>query len=219
MPPKKRGKHSYKVSEVTQQSKRSTQGQGGHADQLKKAGETLVAPARKCQKETTLDISDAEENPMVPSQLQKPKKKSNECTHEEETESQAPEYGISDNNQDQYQTDGENEERDRVQDQEQMLKTGDTMDFRQCTDNLDSEYNGGAQDDFNNQDFDYELNAVGDFLNQGIDGDFDDEPDAQDNGIDDDFDNELNDTARDKTEESVLIFVLRKFLMFSSVIK
>ncbi|KAG2361598.1 hypothetical protein BDR07DRAFT_1377165 [Suillus spraguei] len=180
---------------------------------------------------------------MAPSQLRKPKKKSpsaahssdrfgfrqptstssqnirkapwsNERTHEEEAESQAPEYCISNNNQDQYQTDGENEERDGVQDQEQMLETGDTMDFGQHADDLDSKYDG-AQEDFNNQDFDYEPDAVCDFLNQGINGDFDDEPDtqrdkpdAQDNGIGDDFNNELNDAARDKTEESVLIFVL-----------
>ncbi|KAG1798229.1 uncharacterized protein HD556DRAFT_1306256 [Suillus plorans] len=74
MPPKKRARRSYEVSEGTRRSERSTRGQGGHADQLKKTGETLVAPARKGRKETNLDISDAEENPMAPSQLRKPKK-------------------------------------------------------------------------------------------------------------------------------------------------
>jgi hypothetical protein len=56
-------------------------------------------------------------------------------------------------------------------------------------------------------------------FNQGIDGDFDDEPgtqrdepDAQDSGIDDDFNNELDNAARDETEESVFIFVLRLIL-------
>lgn len=34
-----------------------------------KPGQTLAAPARKGWKETTLNISDAEENPMAPSQL------------------------------------------------------------------------------------------------------------------------------------------------------
>ncbi|KAG1894105.1 uncharacterized protein F5891DRAFT_1195664 [Suillus fuscotomentosus] len=274
MPPKKRARRSYEVSE----------------DQLRKAGETLVAPARKGRKETNLDISDAEENPMAPSQLRKLKKndttkrsltgssnltqcsiginknvhpgrqrpnpghqhsdaslrtapsaaqssgrfgfwqptstgsqntrkapRSNERTCEEEARNQAPEHGIGDDNdqdQDQDQTDGENEERDEVQDQEQTLETGDTMDFRQHKDDLDGMYEGEAQEDF-----DHEPDTVDDFLNQGIDGDFDDEPgtqrdepDAQDSGIDDDFNNELNNAARDETEESVLIFVLRLIL-------
>jgi hypothetical protein len=34
-----------------------------------KTGETLAAPARKGWEETTLDITDAEENTMTPSQL------------------------------------------------------------------------------------------------------------------------------------------------------
>jgi hypothetical protein len=39
-----------------------------------------------------------------------------------------------------------------------------------------------------------------------------DEPDAQDSDVHDDSNNELSNTARDKTEESVLIFVLRLVL-------
>ncbi|KAG1905435.1 uncharacterized protein F5891DRAFT_976368 [Suillus fuscotomentosus] len=159
---------------------------------------------------------------------------SNEHTREEEAVNQAPEHDISDDDQDQDQTDGENEERyvfhyylillhiitctrcmDGVQDQEKTLETGDTTDFGQHEDDLDGEYEGEAQEDLNRCDFDHEPDAVDDFLDQGIDGDFDDEldtqrdkPDAQDNAIDDDFNDELDNTARDKTEESVLIFVL-----------
>ncbi|KAG2087547.1 uncharacterized protein F5147DRAFT_781312 [Suillus discolor] len=293
MPPKKRARRSYEVSEATRRSERSTRGQGGHADQLKKTGETLAAPARKGRKQTTLDISDAEENPMAPSQLRKPKKnattkrsltgstnptqrsiginknvysgrqqptsgcqhsgaslqtapsaaqssgrfgfrqptstssqnirkppRSNERTREEEAGNQAPEHDIGDDDQDQDQTDGENEERDRVQDQEQMLKTGDTMDFGQHEDDLDGEYEGEAQEDFNRCDFNHEPDAVDDFLNQGIDRDLDDEidtqmdkPDAQDNAIDDDFNNELDNAARDKTEESEAFDVLERHQM------
>ncbi|KAG1810408.1 uncharacterized protein HD556DRAFT_1302714 [Suillus plorans] len=120
----------------------------------------------------------------------------------------------------QDQTDGENEERDGVQDQEQTLETGDTMDFRQHKDDLDGEYEGEAQEDFNRCDFDHEPDTVDDFLNQGIDGDFDDEldtqrdkPDAQDNAIDDDFNNELDNAARDKTEESEAFDVLERHQM------
>ncbi|KAG1828237.1 hypothetical protein EV424DRAFT_1344946 [Suillus variegatus] len=60
--------------EATRRSARSTRGQGGHAAQLQKTGEMLAAPSRRTQKETTLDIGDAEENPMAPSQLWKLKK-------------------------------------------------------------------------------------------------------------------------------------------------
>lgn len=49
-------------------------------------------------------------------------------------------------------------------------------------------------------------------FNQGIDGDFDDEHGTQDSGFHDDFNYELDDAARDETEESVLIFVLRLIL-------
>ncbi|KAG0708252.1 hypothetical protein DFH29DRAFT_871153 [Suillus ampliporus] len=80
--------------------------------------------------------------------------RSNERTSdsEEEAGNQAPEHGISDDNdQDQDQTDGENEERDGVQDQEQTLEIGDTTDFRQHEDDLDGEYGGEAQEDCLNQ--------------------------------------------------------------------
>ncbi|KAG2095264.1 uncharacterized protein F5147DRAFT_656915 [Suillus discolor] len=142
--------------------------------------------------------------------------RSNERTHEEEAGNQAPEHGIGDNDdQDQDQTDGENEERDEVQDQEQTLETGDTTDFGQHEDDLDGMYEGEAQEDF-----DHEPDTVDDFLNQGIDGDFDDEPgtqrdepDAQDSGIDDDFNNELDNAARDETEESEAFDVLERHQM------
>ncbi|KAG0693230.1 hypothetical protein DFH29DRAFT_881617 [Suillus ampliporus] len=264
MAPKKRTKHSYE----------STQGQGGHAEQLKKAGETLAAAARK---KTILDISDAEENPMAPSQLRKSKKnatteKPTQCSvgvnrnvnsgHQhssaslrpvpstahssgrfgfqqpmstssqsirkapqssdrtcEESRRQATERDIDVDRQDQYQANGENEQRDRVQDE--ILETaGDTMDSGQHTDDLGSGNEGGAQEDLNygddeldagDDEFDAgddELDAgndeldAGDDLNQGIDGDYNDEPDAQENY--DGFDN----ATGEKSEESVLTLVL-----------
>ncbi|KAG0696683.1 hypothetical protein DFH29DRAFT_879205 [Suillus ampliporus] len=254
MPPKKRTKCSYEFIEATRRSERSTQGQGGHAEQLKKAGETLVATARK---KTILDISDAEENPMAPSQLQKSKKnatteKPTQCSvgvnrnvnsgHQhsstslrpvpstahssgrfgfqqpmstssqsiwkapwssdrtcEESRRQVTERDIDVDRQDQYQANGENKQRDGVQD-ETLETAGDTMDSGQRTNDLGSGNEGGAQEDLNYGDDeldagDDELDA-GDDLNQGIDGDYNDEPDAQEN--DDGFDN----ATGDKSEES-----------------
>ncbi|KAG1895087.1 uncharacterized protein F5891DRAFT_984538 [Suillus fuscotomentosus] len=158
------------------------------------------------------------EQPQAQLSLQNTRKvpRSNERTREEEAGNQAPEHGIGDDDdQDQDKTDGENEERDKVQDQEQTLETGDTTDFGQHKDDLDGMYEGEAQEDF-----DHEPNTVDGFLNQGIDGDFDDEPgtqrdepDAQDSGIDDDFNNELDNAARDETEESEAFDVLERHQM------
>ncbi|KAG0691625.1 hypothetical protein DFH29DRAFT_1010602 [Suillus ampliporus] len=261
MAPKKRTKRSYEFVEATRRSERSTRGQGGHAEQLKKAGETLVAAARK---KTILDISDAEENPMAPSQLQKSKKnatteKPTQCSvgvnrnvnsgHQhssaslrpvpstahssgrfgfqqptstssqsiqkaprssdrtcEESRRQATEHDIDVDRQDQYQANGENEQRDGVQDE--ILETaGDTMDSGQRTDDLGGGNEGGAQEDLNygddeldagDDEFDTgddELDA-GDDLNQGIDGDYNDEPDTQEN--DDGFDNATGDKSEER---------------------
>ncbi|KAG1891286.1 hypothetical protein F4604DRAFT_1673178 [Suillus subluteus] len=74
MPPRKRAKYSASAAPPSWQSKRSTRGVGGHAAQLQKTGEILAAPVRKGHKEPTVEMSDAEENPMAPSQLQKMKK-------------------------------------------------------------------------------------------------------------------------------------------------
>ncbi|KAG1827699.1 hypothetical protein EV424DRAFT_1345370 [Suillus variegatus] len=76
MPPRKRAKHSTSAAPPSRRSERSTQGVGGHAAQLKKTGETLAAPTRKGRVEPTIEMSgsDAEENPMAPSQLRKTKK-------------------------------------------------------------------------------------------------------------------------------------------------
>ncbi|KAG2737728.1 hypothetical protein P692DRAFT_20883298 [Suillus brevipes Sb2] len=77
MPPRKRAKHSAPAAAPSRRSERSTRGVGGHVAQLQKTGETLAAPARKGRKEPIVQMSDsdAEENPMAPSQLQRTKKK------------------------------------------------------------------------------------------------------------------------------------------------
>ncbi|KAG2127298.1 uncharacterized protein EDB93DRAFT_1109314 [Suillus bovinus] len=239
----------------------STQGQGGHADQLKKTGKTLAAPARKGRKETNLDISDAEENPMAPSQLRKLKKNattkssltgssnptqcsiginknvhsghqqpnsghnilahlseqpqvqlslqptstgsqnirkaswSNERTRdsEEEAGDQAPEHGIGDDDdQDQDQTDRGTEKRDGAQDQEQTLEIGDTTDFRQHEDNLYGEYGGEAQEDGPSQGI--SIKVLMGILTTSMA--------LRTGGFHDDFNYELNDAARDETEET-----------------
>ncbi|KAG1825233.1 hypothetical protein DFJ58DRAFT_738551 [Suillus subalutaceus] len=55
-------------------SSQSTRGIGGHAAQLQKTGETLMAPTRR-KKADNLNISNSEENPMAPSQLKRCKEK------------------------------------------------------------------------------------------------------------------------------------------------
>ncbi|KAG2119476.1 uncharacterized protein F5147DRAFT_766966 [Suillus discolor] len=76
MPPRKKAKHSAPAAAPSRRSERSTRGVGGHVAQLKKTGETLAAPARKGRKEPIVQMSDsdAEENPMALSQLQRTKK-------------------------------------------------------------------------------------------------------------------------------------------------
>ncbi|KAG1906125.1 uncharacterized protein F5891DRAFT_975576 [Suillus fuscotomentosus] len=88
MPPRKRarqgspGDKSRKGAKMaqadvdpTRQSSRSTRGIGGHAAQLQKTGETLMAPTRRKKASDDLNISDSEENPMAPSQLKGRKQK------------------------------------------------------------------------------------------------------------------------------------------------
>ncbi|KAG2752763.1 hypothetical protein P692DRAFT_20871084 [Suillus brevipes Sb2] len=87
MPPRKRARQGSpgdslrkgaKVAradaDATRRSSRSMRGIGGHAAQLQKTGETLMAPSRH-KKADNLNISDSEENPMAPSQLKRHKEK------------------------------------------------------------------------------------------------------------------------------------------------
>jgi hypothetical protein len=79
MPPKKKARrispdnNSGKDAKVSRQSVQSNCGVGGHAAQLQKAGEMVMAPTR--QRKSTVEISDPEENPMAPSQVARAKKK------------------------------------------------------------------------------------------------------------------------------------------------
>ncbi|KAG2054212.1 hypothetical protein BDR06DRAFT_1007887 [Suillus hirtellus] len=89
MPPRKRAKHSAPAAAPSRRSERSTQGVGGHVAQLQKTRETLAAPARKGRKEPIVQMSDsdAEENPMAPSQLQRTKKKNCSVTADSQVRS------------------------------------------------------------------------------------------------------------------------------------
>ncbi|KAG2338229.1 hypothetical protein BDR05DRAFT_952053 [Suillus weaverae] len=78
MPPKKKAKHAppgNNDDQPTQQSSQSNHGVGGHAAQLQKAGELVMAPTRQGKANDNIEINELEENPMAPSQLMKAKKK------------------------------------------------------------------------------------------------------------------------------------------------
>lgn len=79
MPPKKRVKRpsdaitACEDAEPQRRSSRPTRGVGGHVAQLKKVGETVMAPTRQVNALNDLEISGSEENPMAPSQLKRPR--------------------------------------------------------------------------------------------------------------------------------------------------
>ncbi|KAG0700900.1 hypothetical protein DFH29DRAFT_1000705 [Suillus ampliporus] len=80
MPPKKKARYgspsnNSKDAEPPQRSDQSNCGVGGHAAQLQKAGESVMAPTRRGKALKNLEIDKFEENPMAPSQSTKAKKK------------------------------------------------------------------------------------------------------------------------------------------------